>query len=407
MKSAVVVLNVGSSSVKFSVFRVEGEELHRSFRGAYEAIGTAPSFSVEDGRGETIEERRFTTAELGGQEAALQHLLGWLSEHNTGYEVTAVGHRVVHGGPRYSAPVLVNKEVLCALAEFEPLAPLHQPHNLAPIRQILEMRPELPQVACFDTAFHRTMPLVAELYALPQEMHAAGIRRYGFHGLSYEYIVRALTNLDPAAAAGRLVVAHLGNGCSMAAIRGGKSVACTMGFTALDGLPMGTRCGQIDPGVLLYLMRSKGMDVSQLEDLLYHRSGLKGLSGISSDMRTLLSSQAAGAKLAIDHFVYRVGRDLGSLAAALGGLDALVFTGGIGEHAADVRARVCRDAAWLQVTLDEEANRCGDLRISKSAASPSVWVIPTDEELMIARHTVSLLASAPLLKNIGSSQPVA
>jgi acetate kinase len=287
----------------------------------------------------------------------------------------------------------VNKEVLCALAEFEPLAPLHQPHNLAPIRQILEMRPELPQVACFDTAFHRTMPLVAELYALPQEMHAAGIRRYGFHGLSYEYIVRALTNLDPAAAAGRLVVAHLGNGCSMAAIRGGKSVACTMGFTALDGLPMGTRCGQIDPGVLLYLMRSKGMDVKQLEDLLYHRSGLKGLSGVSNDMRTLLSSQEAGAKLAIDHFIYRVGRDLGSLAAALGGLDALVFTGGIGEHAAGIRARVCCDAAWLQVTLDEEANLRGDLKISKSPGAPSVWVIPTDEELMIAQHTLAVLTS--------------
>ena len=388
MKSAIVVLNVGSSSVKFSVFRVEGEELHRSFRGAYEAIGTAPSFSAEDEHGETIEERRFTTAELGGQEAALQHLLGWLTERGTGYEIAAVGHRVVHGGPRYSSPVLVNKEVLCALAEFESLAPLHQPHNLAPIRQMLELRPELPQVACFDTAFHRTMPLVAELYALPQEMHAAGIRRYGFHGLSYEYIVRTLTKLDPVAAAGRLVVAHLGNGCSMAAIRGGTSVACTMGFTALDGLPMGTRCGQIDPGVLLYLMRSKGMDVKQLEDLLYHRSGLKGLSGVSNDMRTLLSSQEVGAKLAIDHFVYRIGRELGSLVAALGGLDALVFTGGIGEHAADIRARVCHDAAWLQVTLEEEANRRGDVKISKSGGSPSVWVIPTDEELMIAHHTV-------------------
>jgi acetate kinase len=303
--------------------------------------------------------------------------------------------------------VLVNKEVLCALSEFEPLAPLHQPHNLAPIRQILELRPELPQVACFDTAFHRTMPHVAELYALPQEMYAAGIRRYGFHGLSYEYIVRALTKLDPVAAAGRLVVAHLGNGCSMAAIDGGKSVACTMGFTALDGLPMGTRCGQIDPGVLLYLMRSKGMNVSQIEDLLYHRSGLMGLSGVSNDMRTLLSSQEAGAKLAIDHFVYRIGRELGSLAAALRGLDALVFTGGIGEHAAEIRARVCRDAAWLQVTLDEEANRRGDLTISNSEQSRTVWVIPTDEELMIARHTVSLLTSASSLKNSDRCEPIA
>jgi acetate kinase len=286
---------------------------------------------------------------------------------------------------------MVNNDVLKALREFEPLAPLHQPHNLAPIQRILELRPDLPQVACFDTAFHHTIPQVAGLYALPLEMYEAGIRRYGFHGLSYEYIVQALSEFDPRAAKGRLVVAHLGNGCSMAAIRDEKSVACTLGFTALDGLPMGTRCGQIDPGVLLYLMRRRGMDANRLEDLLYKQSGLLGLSGVSSDMRDLLPSKENTAKIAVDHFIYRVGRELGSLAAALGGLDALVFTGGIGEHAASIRSRVCRDAAWLQVAIDESANCRGENRISPAGRTPSVWAIRTDEELMIARHAVSLL----------------
>jgi acetate kinase len=365
--------------------------LNRLFSGNFEGLGSAPHLSIREGDDTILEDKHFSNTELRTQGEALHRLFDWLLERHPEIEPVAIGHRVVHGGPIYSAPVMVNHDVLNALRAFEPLAPLHQPHNLAPIQRILELRPELPQVACFDTAFHRTVPLVGEIFALPREMYDAGIRRYGFHGLSYEYIVQAFAEHNPTAANGRLVVAHLGNGCSMAAIHEGKSVASTMGFTALDGLPMGTRCGQIDPGVLLYLMRAKGMNFTQLEDLLYHRSGLKGLSGVSNDMRTLLASQEAGAKLAIDHFIYRIGRELGSLVAALGGLDALVFTGGIGEHAAAIRARVCKDAAWLRVALDEDANRQDKLKISPAGQMPSVWVIPTDEELMIARHTASLV----------------
>ncbi len=391
MVPTILVINAGSSSVKFAAFQLRGADLTRLFSGNFEGIGSAPHLSIRDGDNTLLEEKQFPNTELRAQEEVLHWLFAWFLERHPEIEPVAIGHRVVHGGPIYSAPVIVNHDVLNAIREFEPLAPLHQPHNLAPIQRILELRPDLPQVACFDTAFHRTTPLVAELYALPRDMYDAGIRRYGFHGLSYEYIVQALEKVDPLAADGRLVVAHLGNGCSMAAIHKGKSVASTMGFTALDGLPMGTRCGQIDPGVLLYLMRSKAMDLKQLEDLLYHRSGLKGLSGVSNDMRTLLASQEAGAKLAIDHFIYRIGRELGSLVAALRGLDALVFTGGIGEHAAAIRARVCNDAAWLQVTLDEVADCRDGLRISPAGQVPSVWVIPTDEELMMARHTASLL----------------
>lgn len=391
MIPTIIVINAGSSSVKFAAFETRGAKLNRLFSGNFEKIGSAPHFSVKDADQTLLEEKHFPNTDLRTQEEALDLLFAWLLERHPEIEPVAVGHRVVHGGTIYSAPVKVNNDILAALHELVPLAPSHQPHNVAPIQRILQLRPDLPQVACFDTAFHDTTPLVAEIYALPREMYDAGIRRYGFHGLSYEYIVQALAEHDPAAANGRLVVAHLGNGCSMAAIRNGQSVASTMGFTALDGLPMGTRCGQIDPGVLLYLMRSKAMDVTQLEDLLYHCSGLKGLSGVSNDMRVLLGSPEAGAKLAVDHFVYRIGRELGSLVAALGGLDALVFTGGIGEHAAAIRTRVSSDAAWLHVTLDENANRRDELRISQAGQVPSVWVIPTDEELMIAGHTASLL----------------
>ena len=324
----------------------------------------------------------------------MHHLFGWVKAHGEGLDVIAVGHRVVHGGPVYAEPIIVDERALEVLTGFEPLAPAHQPHNLAPIRYLLKARPDLPQVACFDTAFHRTAPLVAELYALPRAFFDAGVRRYGFHGLSFEYIVQALAELDPVAARGRLVVAHLGNGCSMAAIRDGKSLGNTMGFTGLDGLPMGTRCGQIDPGVLIYLMQQRGLSLDQVEDLLYNHSGLKGLSGVSNDMRDLLESNQPDARTAIDYFVHRVGRELGSLAAVLGGLDALVFTAGIGEHSAEIRARVCRDANWLGVALDDEANRRGGPRISKEGCSPSVWAIPTNEELMIARHTLRLICGS-------------
>jgi acetate kinase len=391
MTPAILVLNAGSSSVKFAAFELRGPEIRRLFSGSFERIGSLPHLSVKDAQHATLEDRQFSPTEIRSQEEAVEALIAWLKERHPEIQPVAIGHRVVHGGPNYSAPVVVNPSVLAALRGFEALAPLHQPHNLAPIRRILELQPDLPQVACFDTAFHRTIPEVGQMYALPHEMYEAGIRRYGFHGLSYEYIVHALAELDPRAASGRLVVAHLGSGCSMAAIRNGKSVACTLGFTALDGLPMGTRCGQIDPGVLLYLMRARSMGVSELEELLYKHSGLKGMSGVSSDMRDLLSSKQSGATIAVDYFVYRVGRELGSLVAALGGLDALVFTGGIGEHAAEIRDRVCKDAAWLNVSLDQDANRRGETRISPTGHLPSTWAIPTDEELMIARHTVSLL----------------
>jgi len=396
MTKAILVLNAGSSSVKFSVFAVIEERLRGLVRGEFEKIGTAPHFFAMNGARDTVADASFSMDEVPTPEIAVHRIIDWMDGHSAGLEILAVGHRVVHGGPLYAGPVLVNERVMEVLCGLVPFVPMHQPHNLAPIRALARARPGLPQVACFDTAFHRTAPLVAELYALPRDFFDEGVRRYGFHGLSFEYIVQALEGLDARAAAGRVVIAHLGNGCSMAAVLGGKSLANTMGFTGLDGLPMGTRCGQIDPGVLIHLMQQRGLSLAQVEDLLYHHSGLKGLSGVSNDMRDLLASDQPGAKLAVDYFVYRIGRELGSLAAALGGLDALVFTAGIGEHATLVRARICRDAAWLGIVLDEEANRRGGPRISSDGRKPSVWVIPTDEELMIARHTLQIVhGSAP------------
>jgi acetate kinase len=300
----------------------------------------------------------------------------------------------VHGGLEFGRPVRVNAQVLQALEKFVPLAPLHQPHNLAPIGLLLQRLPELPQVACFDTSFHRSNPEIAQMFALPAELHAQGVRRYGFHGLSYEYIASVLPDFDARAASGRTVVLHLGNGSSMCAVQAGKSVASTMGFTAVDGLPMGTRCGAIDPGVILYLMDQRGMDARAIEKLIYNQSGLLGVSGISSDMRALLASEDPRAQLAIDLYVYRIRREMGSLAAALGGLDAIVFTAGIGEHASAVRERVCRDAAWLGVELDATANAKAGPRISAVNSRISAWAIPTNEELMIARHTRALLDAA-------------
>jgi acetate kinase len=398
MTRVIPVLNAGSSSVKFSVFSVAGDGLRPLFHGGLDRIGTAPHFCARDAAGATIAEERLPPATIATQEDAVHHLFGWVKAHGEGLDVIAVGHRVVHGGPVYAEPIIVDERALEVLTGFEPLAPAHQPHNLAPIRALAKARPDLPQVACFDTAFHRTAPLVAELYALPRAFFDAGVRRYGFHGLSFEYIVQALAELDPVAARGRLVVAHLGNGCSMAAIRDGKSLGNTMGFTGLDGLPMGTRCGQIDPGVLIYLMQQRGLSLDQVEDLLYNHCGLKGLSGVTNDMRDLLESKQPDAQVAIDYFVHRIGRELGSLAAVLGGLDALVFTAGIGEHSPEIRARVCRDANWLGVALDDEANRRGGPRISKEGCSPSVWAIPTNEELMIARHTLRLICGSNATK---------
>ena len=316
----------------------------------------------------------------------------FLQRYRDEHHLIAVGHRVVHGGLEFSQPVLLDAQVVAKLEKLVPLAPLHQPHNLSPIRVVAERLPQMPQVACFDTAFHRVQPDIAQAFALPPEITDRGVRRYGFHGLSYEYIAGALPRLDAKAAAGRVVVAHLGNGASMCAMHAGKSVASTMGFTAVDGLPMGTRCGAIDPGVMLYLMDELKMDARAIEKLIYKQSGLLGVSGISSDMRTLLASREPRAMLAIDLFVYRIGRELGSLAAALGGLDAMVFTGGIGERAAAIRERVCRDAAWLGIEVDPAANVAGGPRISTVSSRVPVWVMPTNEELMIARHTRRLIA---------------
>jgi acetate kinase len=391
MSSAIAVINAGSSSIKFSLFAQEGEDLSLTVRGQAESIHTAPRFTARNASGETVATRTWDEGAAIGHAGALEHIVEFLRDKLDGDGLAGVGHRVVHGGMVYSQPLRIDRAALDDLAQFVPLAPLHQPHNLTPIRLLLERRPDLPQVACFDTAFHRAQPELAQMFALPRELHDAGVRRYGFHGLSYEYIASVLPQLDPKAARGRTVVLHLGNGASMCALSAGHSVASTMGFTAVEGLPMGTRCGSLDPGVLLYLMDQRGMGARAIEDLIYNQSGLLGVSGLSSDMRTLLASPQPRASLAVELYVYRIGRELGSLAAALGGLDALVFTGGIGENSAEIRQRVCRAAAWLGVVLDEEANQRGGPRISTAASATAAWVVPTNEELMIAIHTRRVL----------------
>jgi len=392
MTDAIAVLNAGSSSIKFSLFAQSGDDLALTVGGQAEGIHTAPRFTAKNPAGETISSHAWDEGTSLGHDGALEHIVAFLRDKLQGLNLKGIGHRVVHGGLEYAQPVRVDRKVLDDLAKFIPLAPLHQPHNLTPIRLLLERQANLPQVACFDTAFHRAQPEIAQMFALPKELHDAGVRRYGFHGLSYEYIASRLPKLDPQAAKGRTVVLHLGNGASMCALAAGRSVASTMGFTAVDGLPMGTRCGALDPGVILYLMDQRGMDTRAVEKLIYSQSGLLGVSGVSSDMRTLLASDEPRAKLAVDLYVYRIGRELGSLAAALGGLDALVFTGGIGENSAEIRERVCREAAWLGVVLDKPANQAGGPRINTSASKTAAWVIPTNEELMIARHTRRLLA---------------
>ena len=393
---AIAVLNAGSSSFKFSLFADGAEGLELVARGQAEGLYTSPRFAAKDGTGATIDEKSWAEGFSLGHAGALDHLVTFLRARLSGPELAAVGHRVVHGGLRYTQPVRVDAAVLAVLEKYIPLAPLHQPHNLAPIRTLLERRPDLPQVACFDTAFHRGQPPVAQAFALPKAITDRGVIRYGFHGLSYEYIATVLPEHDSKAAGGKVVVLHLGNGSSMCALASGRSIASTMGFTAADGLPMGTRSGSLDPGVILYLMDVLEMDARAIEKLIYQQSGLLGVSGISSDMRTLEASTELGAQLAIDLYVYRIGRELGSLAAALGGLDAIVFTGGIGENSRSLRERVCRGAAWTGVELDPDANQRNLPRISTAASRVSVLVIPTDEELMIARHTRSVLdGSAP------------
>ena len=394
MADIILVLNAGSSSIKFSVFDAGSESLALVLRGQIEGLYTAPRFAAKDAQGAEVGSKAWDKGTELGHGGAVAYLADFLRGHSGGHKLVAVGHRVVHGGVAYAQAEPVTAELISALEKLTPLAPLHQPHNLKPIDIVAKLRPELPQVACFDTAFHRAQPEAAQAFALPTSITGLGVRRYGFHGLSYEYIASVLAQFDAKAASGRTIVAHLGNGSSMCAMVAARSVASTMGFTAVDGLPMGTRCGNLDPGVILYLMDELGMDARAIEDLIYKQSGLLGVSGISSDMRVLLASDDARARFAVDLYVYRIGRELGSLAAACKGADALVFTAGVGEHASSIRERVCLDAAWLGVELDRAANQAGGPRISTSASKVSAWVIPTNEELMIARQTLKAIGAA-------------
>ena len=386
-----LVINAGSSSLKFSGYEADDGEPRLQFRGLIEGLGDAPHFMARDPAGTVLAERRWPRDTNLSHDAAFGVLREWLDAHVGVGALAAVGHRVVHGGSRFAAPVRVDQGVVRELERLVPLAPLHQPHNLAIIRAIAAREPDLPQIACFDTAFHRTMPELAQRFALPRELHDAGVRRYGFHGLSYEYIARQLRELDPAIAAGRVIVAHLGAGASLAALRGGKSVDTTMSFTALDGVPMGTRSGALDPGVMLYLLQQRRMTPERLTQLLYHESGLLGVSGISSDMRELEASTDARAREAIELFVYRIAREIGALAAALGGLDALVFTAGIGENSSAIRRRVCDEMCWLGAAIDAGPNESHRAVISAADSAIKVLVIPTDEERMIAIHARAVL----------------
>lgn len=382
----ILTLNAGSSSIKFALF--EARTLDEVVRGQVEGLGTHPRLSAEAADGGKTE-RDLADESVGDHASALKAILALIESSYGDVHVDAVGHRVVHGGPDYSAPIVINEERFAALEKLIPLAPLHQPHNLSGIRAAEAAFPNALQVACFDTAFHRHHPWVNDTYALPTEFYDEGIRRYGFHGLSYEYVTQTLEQIAPAHAAGRVVVSHLGNGASMCAIQAGQSVGSTMGFTALDGLPMGTRCGQLDPGIVLYLMAEKGLSADEIETLLYKESGLKGLSGLSNDMRDLEAAGTPRAQRAIDYFVFRIRRELGAMAAILGGLDSLVFCGGIGENAWRIRERVCQDFAWLGLELDEDQNRAGETIISSYRSRVRVFIIRTNEELMIARHTAA------------------
>jgi len=390
---AIIVVNAGSSSIKFSVFLCAASGIDLALRGQVEGLFSSPTFTVRDASGTIVEQSPAGTAGGPGHAPALDLIIRFLADQGERFRAVAVGHRVVHGGLVFTHPVRLDAGVVKQLEELIPLAPLHQTHNLAPIRRFMERMPELPQVACFDTAFHSNQPATAGIYAIPSDLTEAGLRRYGFHGLSYEYIASILSRYDVRAAQGRTVVLHLGSGASMCAMLQGRSVATTMGFTALEGLPMGTRCGTLDPGLVLHLISRLGMDAGTVENMLYEKSGLLGISGVSSDMRELVNSSAPAARLALDYFVYRVTRELGSLAAALGGLDSVVFTAGVGENSPSIRERICIDAAWLGVDLDTGANSRGGPRISSEDSRVSAWVISTDEERIIAQRTIELTAA--------------
>jgi acetate kinase len=391
MTPALLILNAGSSSLKFAVYRADPtDDLQAVYRGLFEEIGRNGRFKVfhAPDAGGLIDQ----TVAATDHEQALHHLLDWLDTRHPGLSFRAAGHRVVHGGAEYIHPIRVDEQVLAKLESLIPLSPLHQPHNLAGIRALARLRPGLPQIACFDTAFHHTLPPLAQRFALPRELGDRGIRRYGFHGLSYEYIASVLPDYLGNAAEGRVVVAHLGNGASLCAMRQRQSVETSMSFTPLDGIPMASRCGALDPGVLLYLLREENMSPAQLDDLLHHRSGLLGVSGLSGDVRTLLESSDPHAAEALELFAYRTAQAIASHAVALEGIDALVFTAGIGEHADAIRAAICRRLAWLGLTLDEAANLRHGPRISHPDSPVSAWVIPTNEEKVIARHASALTA---------------
>jgi acetate kinase len=389
MANSIAVVNAGSSSIKFAIYEASSEQICL-FRGQVGGIGVKPNLKVTDASGIVVKEQGFETQGFDHAAATREIMATGRALLKEG-SVIAFGHRVVHGGIDYAAPVRVTEAVLSDLAKLEPLAPLHQPHNLAPIRTIMKFAPQIPQIACFDTAFHRTQSNLAQAFALPRRFAEEGVRRYGFHGLSYEFLVSRLKELAPERASERIIFAHLGNGASLCAVKDGRSVAATMGFTAVDGLMMGTRCGAIDPGVMLYMMQHHGMDAAALEDLIYRRSGLLGVSGISSDMRELRASHDPAAKEAIALFVYRIVRELGSLVAALGGLDGLVFSGGIGEHDSATRAEVVAGSRWTGAMLEPAQNEGNQGLISADGSSVAVWVIPTDEERLIARQTAAML----------------
>ncbi|MDD2728771.1 acetate/propionate family kinase [Malikia sp.] len=390
--SLLLTLNAGSSSIKFALFEARSRGLERLAVGQVEGLGEVAQFSAVTTAGERHQQQIDGASGPADHGTALQGVLDWLRLSFPNREVTAVSHRVVHGGAEHVEPILLDDENRAQLQQLVPLAPLHQPHNLAGIDAARAAFPRARQVACFDTSFHRSHPFVADTFALPRQYYEQGIRRYGFHGLSYEFIARQLKSRHPGLLAGRVVVAHLGNGASMCALRAGRSVASTMGFTALDGLAMGTRCGQIDPGVLLYLLSERGMNVQSLTDLLYRNSGLKGMSGLSNDMRVLLASDLPSAREAVDYFIEQCRRELGGLVASLGGLDALVLTGGIGEHAAEVRSRLLSGLGWLGVDFDESANQAGAEEISLPRSAVRVLVLATDEERMLAEHAAELTA---------------
>jgi len=390
----VLVLNAGSSSVKFSLFeQKDGSDWSVEARGQIEGIGAAPRLAVKDARGVTwVDQKLESSIRDGG--AAVEVLAGWLRSAYHGGRIVGVGHRVVHGGARFGGPTVITREILAELADLTPLAPLHQPHNLAPIERIFARMPEVPQVACFDTGFHRGHAPVADLVPLPRDLCRGVLQRYGFHGISYEYIASVLPSVAPGIADGKVVVAHLGNGASLCALKNRRSVDTTMGFTALDGLCMGTRPGSLDPGIVFHLFQNLGLSVKEVEETLYKKSGLLGVSGISNDMRDLLARSEPEARLAVDYFVYRAAKEIGALAAVLGGLDALVFTAGIGENSVEIRRRISDASAWLGVELDSAANAARGPLLSTPRSRVSVWVIPTNEELMIARHTRALLGLA-------------